>query len=377
MAVKASAAVTLAWSAGILAAIRYYQLAAPTAATPAVPTSSSSLGSWSETEPTADVTKVLWTCERTVYADGTESWSKASKSTSYEAAKDAKGTADTASSAAASAQSTADVAKSTADSLSTLIRADSSGVTVGKSEDGTTWSTGRTRMTADAFEVLSKAGEVLSSFQRDGVTFLRGKYAVKTYATALAGSSDPVTGFQVSSPGPAKVSGATSSLVGDIGGVQSAITAGWVQDIGSGAVMEARDKSSGAYHFVSVTPSRGIDVAGDMTVSGTIGLADKESALATRSGLRISQGSKVCHGHGTPWVTLFESWSEFQQATGCYDSGEPTLVTMNGDWGAFDGTLSGCEICGGKAVYVMAETTSGLPNISSTQSLRINWICIW
>lgn len=125
----------------------------------------------------------------------------------------------------------------------------------------------------------------------------------------------------------------------------------------------------------SVLPTTFVD--GDMTVSGTIGLADKESALATRRGLRISQGSKVCHGHGTPWVTLFDTWADFQAATGCYDSGTPTLVTMNGDWGAFDGTLSGCEICGGKAVYVLAETTSGLPNLSSSQSLRINWICIW
>lgn len=98
---------------------------------------------------------------------------------------------------------------------------------------------------------------------------------------------------------------------------------------------------------------------------------------AARRNLHISQGSKVCHGHGTPWVTLFDTWADFQAATGCYDSGTPTLVTMNGDWGAFDGTLSGCEICGGKAVYVMAQTTSGLPNISSTQSLRISWICIW
>lgn len=54
--------------------------------------------------------------------------------------------------------------EATADGLSTLIREGNDGVTVGKSEDGTTWSTGRTRMTADAFEVLSKAGEVLSSF---------------------------------------------------------------------------------------------------------------------------------------------------------------------------------------------------------------------
>ena len=115
MAVKASASVTLAWSAGIIATTRYYQLASPTSATPAVPSSSSSLGSWTETEPAADVTKVLWTCERTVYADGTESWSKASKSTSYEAAKDAKGTADAANSTAQAAKSTADTAKSTAE----------------------------------------------------------------------------------------------------------------------------------------------------------------------------------------------------------------------------------------------------------------------
>ena len=108
MATKATASVTLAWSAGIVATFRYYQLTAPTAATPSVPTSSSSLGSWSETEPTADVTKVLWTCERTVYADGTESWSKASKSTSYEAAKDAKSTANAAKGTANAAHAKAD-----------------------------------------------------------------------------------------------------------------------------------------------------------------------------------------------------------------------------------------------------------------------------
>lgn len=109
---------------------------------------------------------------------------------------------------------------------------------------------------------IRDGSDVTASFQRDGVAFLGGKYAVKTYSTALAGSSDPVTGFQVSSPGPAKVTGATSSLVGDIGGVQSAVTAGWVQDIGCGAVMEARDKSSGKYHFVSVASGRGVEVDG-------------------------------------------------------------------------------------------------------------------
>lgn len=119
MSVLSSAQVTLTWSAGILATVRYYQLAAPTAATPTVPTSSGALGSWSETEPAADVTKVLWTCERTVYADGTESWSKASKSTSYEAAKDAKSTANAAKDAADGAQQAADSASDAASDAAT------------------------------------------------------------------------------------------------------------------------------------------------------------------------------------------------------------------------------------------------------------------
>lgn len=92
--------------------------------------------------------------------------------------------------------------------------------------------------------------DVTASFQRDGVTFLGGKYAVKTYSTALAGSSDPVTGFQVSSPGPAKVSGATSSLVGDIGGVTSSVSAGWEEDFGYGVtaiVRKSNTVASAAY----------------------------------------------------------------------------------------------------------------------------------
>lgn len=98
---------------------------------------------------------------------------------------------------------------------------------------------------------------------------------------------------------------------------------------------------------------------------------------AARRNLHISKGSKVCHGHGTAWVTLFESWAEFKSETGCYDSGLPTLVTMNGDWGAFDGALSDCEIRGGEAVFVMARTTDGPHTLYSSNSVRINWICIW
>ena len=158
---------TLAWSAGILATVRYYQLAAPTAATPTVPTSSSSLGSWTETEPTADVTKVLWTCERTVYADGTESWSKASKSTSYEAAKDAK--------------STATDAQSKAAALATVIHDGDDGVSVGRSADGgVTYPQGRTRQSSDAFEVLDAKGDAISSLSGDEVSLAHGTTFLRT-----------------------------------------------------------------------------------------------------------------------------------------------------------------------------------------------------
>jgi hypothetical protein len=51
-----------------------------------------------------------------------------------------------------------------ADGLSTLIREDATGITVGKSADGKTYATGRTHMDEDSFDILDKAGNVLSSF---------------------------------------------------------------------------------------------------------------------------------------------------------------------------------------------------------------------
>lgn len=85
--VLSSAQVTLAWSAGIVATTRYYQLAASGSSAPSVPASSSSLGSWTASEPSADTSKDLWQCECTKLDDGTETWSAATKSSAYEAAK--------------------------------------------------------------------------------------------------------------------------------------------------------------------------------------------------------------------------------------------------------------------------------------------------
>ena len=152
MSVKALASITLAWSAGIVSTVRYYQLAAPTAATPTVPTSSSALGSWTETEPVADTTKVLWTCDRTVYTDGTESWSKASKSTSYEAAKDAKDTAK-------DAQKTAEEVRAKADANAGQIEAIQSDIEAYKQSATATYAT--------KTEVDEKTGAITTTLTAD------------------------------------------------------------------------------------------------------------------------------------------------------------------------------------------------------------------
>ena len=87
MSVKASATVTLSRLAAITSVTRYYQLVASGSSAPSVPASSSSLGSWTASEPSADTSKDLWQCECTKLDDGTETWSAATKSSAYEAAK--------------------------------------------------------------------------------------------------------------------------------------------------------------------------------------------------------------------------------------------------------------------------------------------------
>ena len=101
------------------------------------------------------------------------------------AASAAQSTANTAKANAATAQSTANAAKGTADGLATMIRADSTGVTVGKSADGKTYSTGRTRMDADSFDILDKAGNVLSSFGKSIIEL--GKNSANATISMLAG----------------------------------------------------------------------------------------------------------------------------------------------------------------------------------------------
>lgn len=125
MAVKGSATVTLSQYRDTDSVTRYYKLQSSSLAAPDKPANvklNETPAGWSKSEPACDITKTLYTCDVTVFSDKTTHVSDVSKSTSYEAAKEAwnkannaQGTADNAQSSANKAQNTADKAQSSAD----------------------------------------------------------------------------------------------------------------------------------------------------------------------------------------------------------------------------------------------------------------------
>ena len=90
MTVKASAQITISKVIDIYACYRYYKLQSSTLVKPAKPTTNPPSG-WSDTEPAyvSGSTNTLYFVDCNVYSDMTFSFSEVSKSTSYEAAKDA------------------------------------------------------------------------------------------------------------------------------------------------------------------------------------------------------------------------------------------------------------------------------------------------
>ena len=89
MAVKAAGSVTLASITDVASTTRWYLLQASTLTAPAAPTANPPGGSWSATEPTYSEgsTSSLYTCDQTVFSNGTWAYSAVSLSSSYEAAK--------------------------------------------------------------------------------------------------------------------------------------------------------------------------------------------------------------------------------------------------------------------------------------------------
>lgn len=90
MSIKASASVTLSSYRDTEAVTRYYKLVSSTASAPSKPTTNPPSG-WDDTEPsyTNGSTNTLYFCDLTEFSDGTWAYSAVSKSSSYEAAKEA------------------------------------------------------------------------------------------------------------------------------------------------------------------------------------------------------------------------------------------------------------------------------------------------
>lgn len=147
MAVIASASITLTAITDVASTTRYYKLQSSTLAKPAKPTAKPPSG-WTTTEPTyaAVATSSLYTCDLTVFSDGTYAYSDVSLSSSYEAAKDAYNQAIEA-----------------AKTASNYMEYTSAGLDVGNKISGV-WSGFRTRMASTAFQVLDAAGAVLASY---------------------------------------------------------------------------------------------------------------------------------------------------------------------------------------------------------------------
>lgn len=90
MAIKASVQITITKVIDIYACYRYYKLQASSVAAPSKPTTNPPSG-WSETEPAyvSGSTNTLYFVDCNIYSDMSYSFSEVSKSSSYEAAKDA------------------------------------------------------------------------------------------------------------------------------------------------------------------------------------------------------------------------------------------------------------------------------------------------
>ena len=115
MAVKARAEITISRIVDVEKIVRYYLLQSSTAATPSKPTTTPPGGSWVTTEPafSSGATKTLYFVDLTVMTNGTYSYSAVSKSSSYEAAKEAWNKANNAQNTANDANNKIDLAEKT------------------------------------------------------------------------------------------------------------------------------------------------------------------------------------------------------------------------------------------------------------------------
>ena len=89
MAVKASATITLTSYRDTQSVTRYYKLQPAGSSAPLKPETKPPSSDWTDSEPDCDISKELYFCDLTIFSNGEGEYSKVSKSSSYEAAKEA------------------------------------------------------------------------------------------------------------------------------------------------------------------------------------------------------------------------------------------------------------------------------------------------
>lgn len=97
MAVKGSATVTLTSYRDTQSVTRYYKLQTAGSSAPSKPTTKPPSSDWTDLEPDCDISKELYFCDLTIFSNGEWEYSSVSKSSSYEAAKEAYNKAQNAS----------------------------------------------------------------------------------------------------------------------------------------------------------------------------------------------------------------------------------------------------------------------------------------
>jgi hypothetical protein len=233
-------------------------------------------------------------------ASNTANAAKTSAASAVSTANAAKSTADGAKSTASAASATASSAKSTADSLATLIRADSTGITIGKSADGKTWSTGRTHMDEDSFDVLDKAGKVITQLAADGVSFLAGLVRIVARNATLPGNKTVSSIAIDAGDGVAAMHGIISRLEATINGITSSVSAGWEGGFGYGVTAIAR-KSATVASAAYLAPDKAELHVGDNHVTmtgGSFDLSHAEYLLAALMDTKKVPGSLDTCGPG-------------------------------------------------------------------------------
>lgn len=164
--IKAEAQITISHLVDIVAIIRYYLLQSSTISSPNKPTTNPPPSPWKTTEPsyTSGSTNTLYLCDLTEFSDGTFAYSLVSKSSSYEAAKEAYNKAVNAQSTAGAAKEHADDAAKTA---TDYLSFSSSGLVVG---DMTASSLGKNVLIDSDSVDVRNGNTTLASFGANKVT---------------------------------------------------------------------------------------------------------------------------------------------------------------------------------------------------------------